>query len=191
MGFAPQCRRLARGLALSAAAAFVIAACSFPDVTFSNDGAALGTDGSSGGDGNAGTDALGQGGDSTVNDALSGSDGRNGTDAMAASDGADAKPHDSASGDSPMVVPDGQADARAPDTGTLADAPNCNCGADAMYPTNSCQLLLSSCGPPGFQSPVACGATGTFVTACTPTLVAGVPVACTVTSTTQKVQECR
>jgi hypothetical protein len=200
-GFARRARRVTRSFALVAIATSVTAACSFPEVTFSGEGSA---DGSVGTDGvEDGLGAIAQGGDPTAladgpppSNAIPGSD--SGARGGSTNANSDANAHDAGSMDVATIRQPGRMDATtSPDAGSevgradSGNGVNCDCGPGAMYPTNSCQLLLNSCGPPGFQGPVACGASGTFVTGCTATIVAGLPVACTVATTIQKVQECR
>jgi hypothetical protein len=165
---------------LTGLGALLVIACSFPDVTFSND---------SGTDGTLENDAI-------ATQESSGDDGGPASDANLRRDrdaeAAEANPRVDGSNDATSAS-DARADAAPSDSGMHADGGGCDCGADAMYPTNSCQLLSGSCGSPGFQAPLPCGATGTFVTVCTPVIsvLGAPPVGCTVTSTAQRVQECR
>jgi len=170
---------LARSISLPLTAALSIAACSFPDVTFTADAGRQLKDAT----------VTFEAAPPDVPDADSDSFVTSGDDA-ASTDGSAQMTADADGG----AVEDGGYEAQL--DGAVTDAtskePNCDCGAGSMYPTNfaGCGLLglgllcAQSAGFPGPDIPTPCGDAADFVT-CTPNgLVCGA-------THTLRVQQCQ
>lgn len=166
----------------------LVAACGFPDgVTFTDARTGDGTEDSSdatSGEGSVGVDGT-TGPDSPGSEDAGGDVGAEGRPDASSPDAADAR----APQDSGQDV--GASDA-AEDTGSrmdaAADAPNCNCGAGSMLPTNlSCSSLLGlGCKGSGFMdSGPVCGTSGLYYTC-----VAGIGT-CTAENPVRTVQACQ
>jgi len=165
---------------LGLGAGALVAACSFPDVTFRADASV----------GDGAIDGTGE--DVTTGDGSAEGDG--GLDARGAADAADASDAPGTPADAADASP---AQDAAPDVSSARDAmvdapgavdgPNCDCAASAMLPTNLSCLGVGAlgCTGSGFKGAPACGTSGQYLTC------SSVLLACSAQDAGTRVQECQ